>query len=182
MRHGYIPAPHSIIKRASETARWRNLSIGLGDSITLPRLTGAIPVRPRCGTSGRWRSYPIISEERYACRDEFDRLLRDAVGLRMISDVPLEHFCPAERLVSSWSGRRSRSVPVGVKTFSIGFHEATHDEAQHARAVAAHLGTDHTGTLRIPPAQARDVIPLLPAMSTSRLPILRKSRRILYRS
>ena len=50
-----------------------------------------------------------------------------------------------------------------VKTFSIGFHEAEYDEAQYARAVAAHLGTEHT-ELYLSAAHARAVIPRLPTM------------------
>jgi asparagine synthase (glutamine-hydrolysing) len=48
-----------------------------------------------------------------------------------------------------------------VKTFTMGFLEAEHDEAPHARAVAAHLGTDHEEML-VTPAEAQAVIPMLP--------------------
>jgi asparagine synthase (glutamine-hydrolysing) len=48
-----------------------------------------------------------------------------------------------------------------IKTFSIGFHEGSHDEAVHAKAVAAHLGTEHR-ELYLSPAEARDIIPSLP--------------------
>ena len=47
-----------------------------------------------------------------------------------------------------------------VRTFSIGFHEAGYNEAQHAKEVASHLGTDHT-ELYVEPAHAREIIPRL---------------------
>jgi asparagine synthase (glutamine-hydrolysing) len=50
-----------------------------------------------------------------------------------------------------------------VRTYSIGFTERGFDEAPHARAVAAHLGTEHH-ELYVTPEQAMEVLPLLPAM------------------
>lgn len=50
-----------------------------------------------------------------------------------------------------------------IKTFSVGFYEQEYNEAEHAKAVVNHLGTDHT-ELYVTAQEAMDVIPLLPSM------------------
>ncbi|KAG1274505.1 hypothetical protein G6F63_016583 [Rhizopus arrhizus] len=51
-----------------------------------------------------------------------------------------------------------------VRTFAIGFHEKGYDEAQHAKAVATHLGTDHT-ELYVTAEDALAVVPSRPRSS-----------------
>jgi asparagine synthase (glutamine-hydrolysing) len=50
-----------------------------------------------------------------------------------------------------------------VRTFTIGFDEREYDEAAHARAVAKHLGTDHT-ELRLSGDDALALVPQMPSM------------------
>src|SRR5205085_2363251 len=67
------------------------------------------------------------------------------------------------RFDCDWSSDVCSSDLRPVKTFTIGFLEAGHNEAIHARKVAAHLGTNHT-ELYIGPDEALAVIPKLPSL------------------
>ncbi|MFI4981120.1 MAG: asparagine synthase (glutamine-hydrolyzing) [Nevskiales bacterium] len=75
--------------------------------------------------------------------DELESRLRQAVRLRMQSDVPYGAFLSGgidSSLIVVMMCRESRQP---VNTFTIGFAEGSHDESAHARAVAEHLGTRH---------------------------------------
>lgn len=87
--------------------------------------------------------------------------LAEAVAGQLLSDVPLGAFLSGGidsslivALMQQASGGRAR-------TFSIGFEDESYNEADHARAVAAHLGTAHTDLI-VSAAHTQEVIPRLP--------------------
>jgi asparagine synthase (glutamine-hydrolysing) len=161
MRHNYIPAPYSIY------AGIRKVVPG-----TLLRLDadGLRPgVEPVANTY--WSAAQVVERglaspfagSDAAAAAELDRLLRQAVAGQMVADVPLGAFLSggvdSSTIVALMQAMSSRPI----KTFSLGFKEQGYDEAIYAKAVAHHLGTEHT-ELYVTPEQAQAIIPRLPAM------------------
>ena len=154
LRHAYIAQPRTIYREAEKLAPGHILT-----------LRGGSTPSPKCfwdlrgiAVAGQRRNDPVPDPREAA--DRLDALLRDSVKLRMIADVPLGAFLSggidSSTVVALMQAQSTRAV----KTFSIGFHESGYDEAQCAKQVAAHLGTDHT-EFYVEPRHALDVIPHL---------------------
>lgn len=102
---------------------------------------------------------PNWTEESVVERTE--KIVGNAVTRRMVADVPLGALLSGGIDSSTVVALMQKSSDRPVKTFTIGFGNEGYDEADHARAVANHLGTDHT-ELSLGPDDARDLIPNLP--------------------
>lgn len=76
--------------------------------------------------------------------EELRALLADATAMRMISDVPLGAFLSGGVDSSTIVGLMAQAQTAPVRTFAIAFDRGDSQDAVAARAVAEHLGTDHT--------------------------------------
>jgi asparagine synthase (glutamine-hydrolysing) len=86
---------------------------------------------------------PKFTESEEELREEMLRLLREAVRIRLESEVPLGAFLSGGIDSSAVVAFAAEAMSEPLKTFSIGFEPATHDESEYARLVAERFGTDH---------------------------------------
>jgi asparagine synthase (glutamine-hydrolysing) len=159
LRHGYIPAPWSI---------WRGIfkltpgCVVHFKGYDLGTLTEPKPYWSLADAIAAGKADPFQGSDKDAI-DALERQLQVAIAGQMVADVPLGAFLSggidSSTVVALMQARSRRPV----KTFTIGFREAGYNEAEHARAVAKHLGTEHT-ELYVDAAQARSVIPELTCM------------------
>ena len=160
LRVGCVPAPRTIYKGVFKLPPASTLAL---------QVTPGRPLElPAQAPQPYWSLSEIAASSTLEIGDEevleqLEKLLRQSIAGQMVADVPVGAFLSGG-IDSSLAVALMQTQASGrVKTFSIGFSEAGYDEAAHARAVAAHLGTDHT-ELYVSAGAAMEVIPLLPAM------------------
>jgi asparagine synthase (glutamine-hydrolysing) len=171
LRHAYVPSPFCI-------------------HIGMRKLPPAHFVEIRGGQAGEPRCYwqldrvvsgPRRQGDEASLLDELEGRLSAAIGLRMEADVPLGAFLSggidSSMIVALMQSQSARPV----QTFTIGFDVPGYNEAEHAAAVARHLGTTHTEHY-VTAAEALSVVPDLPAIwdepfaDSSQIPTLLLSR------
>jgi asparagine synthase (glutamine-hydrolysing) len=155
LRHNYIPTPYSIYKGIAKLEPGCLLTVSL--KCAEPSVTRYWS-EAQVAVSGVAN---IFTGNATQAVDELEILLKDSVHQQMMADVPLGAFLSggidSSVVVALMQAQSSRPV----KTFTIGFNEKGYNEAVHAKAVAQHLGTEHT-ELYVTPEQAMAVIPFLP--------------------
>ncbi|MDQ1509714.1 MAG: hypothetical protein QOG50_1558 [Actinomycetota bacterium] len=162
LRHGYVPAPWSIHRGIAKLPAGTRLEIRLQELARTRRLPEPVAYWKAADAVAAGEADQLATGDDEAV-DLLDALLRDAVALRMEADVPLGAFLSggidSTTVVALMQAQSERPV----RTFTIGSPDAGYDEGHAAKAVAAHLGTDHT-ELYVSGDDALDVVPRLPAL------------------
>lgn len=149
--HEYVPPPHTIFRGARK--------LGAGQRLRLEvRADGNLDPH-----IDRYWDLPFAAEPRVVGDDvaasELRGLLLAAVRKRLVADVPVGIFLSGGIDSSSVAALAAELAgPTNVRTFSIGFTEASFDESSHARRVARHLGTQHSEE-RLDARALLDVLP-----------------------
>jgi asparagine synthase (glutamine-hydrolysing) len=171
MRFMYVPAPRSIYQDIYKLEPGCLLSI----KGAAPKAAPAQPLRPSAVyenlTLSQWWSLADVLQvgahkpmtDEVEAVEALEQRLADAVKLQSLADVPLGAFLSGGVDSSAIVALMQQQATLPIKTFTVGFEEAGFDESPHARAVAKHLGTDHT-ELYVTAAEAQAVIAQLPAM------------------
>ena len=171
MRFMYVPAPRSIYQKIYKLEPGCLLTIEGAAPLAAP----AQPLRPPAVydslTLSRWWSLADVVQagvqkpftDEVEAVDALEARLADAVRLQSLADVPLGAFLSGGVDSSAIVALMQQQSTRPVKTFTVGFEEAGFDESPHAKAVAMHLGTDHS-ELFVTAREAQAVIAQLPAM------------------
>ncbi|MBI3988608.1 MAG: asparagine synthase (glutamine-hydrolyzing) [candidate division NC10 bacterium] len=138
LTYGYVPSPYSAFKGMKKLPPGHSLLLKDRD-LEVRRYWKLSYTKKRPGARGQG---PGVKSEEELCQKLLERL-REAVRLRMVSDVPLGAFLSggidSSVIVALMSGLSSEPV----KTFSIGFEEEDYNELPYARMVAKRFQTDH---------------------------------------
>ncbi len=149
LQYGYILAPLSIFEHTHKLFPGHYLSLSAG---------GGEPVIEKY-----WDVYAAYNKPKLNITEEdaiaeTEKLLLSACQYRMVADVPVGVFLSGGYDSSAVTALLQANRTEQLKTYTIGFFEEDHNEAVYAKAVAAHLGTDHT-EYYCTTKEAQDIIP-----------------------
>ncbi|HPA14614.1 MAG TPA: asparagine synthase (glutamine-hydrolyzing) [Desulfobacterales bacterium] len=160
LRHNCIPAPYSIYQGIRKLMPGHYLSIPLISG----RMERSVPPQSWwCFNDviSKRLAEPFIGSDADAI-DALEARLSESVRFQMQADVPVGAFLSGGIDSSTIAAMMQMHSNRPVRTFTIGTH-ATDNEAEHAKAIARHLGTEHI-ELYVTPEDALAVVPKLPTI------------------
>ncbi len=159
VQFNYVPTPRSIYKGIYKLEAGTFIEVSLDDNeINVTSCTNY------------WSLKGIVKNRKYMDKsrsdhaiDGLDHLISLSVEEKMLADVPVGAFLSGGVDSSIIAAHMQKCSERPISTFTIGFHEKTHNEAVYAKKVADYLGTDHT-ELYINPRDTLAVVDKLPQM------------------
>lgn len=159
LRHNCIPAPYSIYKGIYKLKPGHYVQLSLSN---LDQARKAEPISywsfNNVVEAGLASPFKGNTNQAVASLEE---ALLTSINDQMLSDVPLGAFLSGGIDSSTIVALMQSQSSNPIRTFTIGFDDEGYNEAKHAKAVAKHLGTEHT-ELYIEASDALNVIPKLP--------------------
>ena len=160
-RLNYVPTPYSIYKGIYKLLPGTYLQVSVdglhAGYLPTPINYWSLQLAAEEGTMN-----PFEGTDKEAI-EELHVLLKSAVAGQIISDVPIGAFLSGGIDSSLIVALMQAQSSLPVKTFTIGFDDVAYNEAEYAKAVAEHLGTEHN-EIYVTPQQAIAVIPRLPEL------------------
>lgn len=159
LRHGYVPAPHSIYRGIHKLLPGHVLSVSFDERG--PRQLEGI-------SQPYWQFKKAVEAGQGAlfqgtdkqAVDLLEKQILTSVRGQMLADVPVGAFfsggIDSSTIVALMQSQHSRPI----KTFTVGFDGSSYDETIYANAIARHLGTEHTELI----IQARDALEVIPSL------------------
>jgi len=135
LQYGYIPQPYTIFQDTHKLNAGHYLEIDLETQ--------------KIEDIKYWDVLDFYNKPKLKISDneaieETEKLLKSAFDYRMVADVPVGVFLSGGYDSSIVTAMLQKDNANKINTFTIGFHEKGFDEAPYAKAVAKHLGTNHT--------------------------------------
>ena len=150
LQYEFVPSPHTMIEGVHKLRPAHRLIFE----------KGAWRTEPYWRLSYEGERLKIGEDE--AAEEVHDRL-REAVRMRLISDVPLGVLLSGGIDSSAVAALACEAAEGRVKTFSIAFEEKSFDESSYARLVANHLGTEHYEQ-RFTEREMLEIVPEIPRL------------------
>jgi len=153
LQYGYIPQPYSIFKSTQQLKAGHLLELNLE--------TKEVSTTQYWSASTWYKKPKLILSDKEAI-DTTEEILKKSFEYRMISDVPVGVFLSGGYDSSLVTALLQSDRDEKINTFTIGFEEDGYDESPHARAVAKHLGTEHTEYY----CSHNDALEIIPKLAT----------------
>ncbi|MCG8355096.1 MAG: amidotransferase 1, exosortase A system-associated [Kiloniellales bacterium] len=129
--YGYVPDPRTIYRDIAKLPPGHCLTLRRGAPLPKPKSFWEISFEPGLG-----------SNEAAICEELVERL-REAVEMRLISEVPLGAFLSGGVDSSAVVSLMAQTSSDPVRTCSISFGDPDYDESRYARQHAERYGTQH---------------------------------------
>ena len=154
MKYSYIPAPYTIFKHIEKVEPGCYIRINKNKKLEKIVYWEPNEIVRRAADNN-------IKIDEIEALELLDKTIKKSISLRSIADVPIGAFLSGGIDSSLITAMMQENSPRPINTFTIGFSEHGFNEAPYAKAIAAHLSTQHT-ELYVTNKHALDVIPKLP--------------------